>query len=55
MAMEALVNMIERQGLLEQATEAIQLVVTNAFKAADPAGQEVKNFLHSIQLCPTAM
>jgi nitrite reductase/ring-hydroxylating ferredoxin subunit/uncharacterized membrane protein len=50
MASEALINMIERQDLLEQASEAIQPVVTNAFKAAGPAGQEVKNFLHGTWL-----
>jgi nitrite reductase/ring-hydroxylating ferredoxin subunit/uncharacterized membrane protein len=50
MASEALINVIERQDLLEQASEAIQPAVANAFKAAGPAGQEVKNFLHGTWL-----
>jgi nitrite reductase/ring-hydroxylating ferredoxin subunit len=50
MASEALINVIERQDLLEQASEAIQPAVTNAFKAAGPAGQEVKNFLYGTWL-----
>src|ERR1700759_5502765 len=50
MASEALMNVIERQDFLEQASEAIQPVVTKAFEAAGPAGQEVKNFLHGTWL-----
>lgn len=50
MASEALLNVIERQDFLEQASEAIQPAVTNAFKSAGPAGQEVKNFLHGTWL-----
>ena len=50
MASEALINVIERQDFLEQASDAIQPAVSNAFKAAGPAGQEVKNFLHGTWL-----
>lgn len=50
MASEALLNVIERQDFLEQASEAIQPAVTNAFKSAGAAGQEVKNFLHGTWL-----
>lgn len=50
MASEALINFVERQDALEQASEAIQPAVTNAFKAAGPAGQQVKNFLHGTWL-----
>lgn len=50
MATEALINVIEQQDFLEQAGEAIQPAVTNAFKAAGPAGQEIKNFLHGTWL-----
>jgi nitrite reductase/ring-hydroxylating ferredoxin subunit/uncharacterized membrane protein len=50
MASEALINVIERQDFLEQASDAIQPAVSNAFKAAGPAGREVKNFLHGTWL-----
>ncbi len=50
MASEALINVIERQDFLEQAGDAIQPAVSNAFKAAGPAGREVKNFLHGTWL-----
>jgi len=50
MASEALINAIERQDFLEQAGDAIQPAVSNAFKAAGPAGREVKNFLHGTWL-----
>jgi nitrite reductase/ring-hydroxylating ferredoxin subunit/uncharacterized membrane protein len=50
MASEALLNVIDRQDFLEQASEAIQPAVTKAFEAAGPAGQEVKNFLHGTWL-----
>ncbi|HZT58253.1 MAG TPA: Rieske 2Fe-2S domain-containing protein [Pyrinomonadaceae bacterium] len=50
MASEALLNVIDRQDFLEQASEAIQPAVTGAFEAAGPAGQEVKNFLHGTWL-----
>ena len=39
MASEALTKTIERQDFLEQASDAIQPAVRNAFEAADPAGQ----------------
>lgn len=50
MASEALINVIERQDFLEQASDAIQPAVSNTFKAAGPAGHEVKNFLHGTWL-----
>jgi nitrite reductase/ring-hydroxylating ferredoxin subunit/uncharacterized membrane protein len=50
MASEALLKVIERQDFLEQAGDAIQPAVSNAFKAAGPAGREVKNFLHGTWL-----
>ena len=50
MASEALIKAIERQDALEQASETIQPLVTNAFKSAGPAGQELKNFLHGTWL-----
>jgi nitrite reductase/ring-hydroxylating ferredoxin subunit len=50
MASEALLNVIDRQDFLEQASEAIQPAVTKAFEAAGPSGQEVKNFLHGTWL-----
>src|ERR1700749_3014931 len=50
MASEALMNVIERQDFLEQASEAIQPVVTKAFEAAGPAGQGAKDFLHGTWL-----
>jgi nitrite reductase/ring-hydroxylating ferredoxin subunit/uncharacterized membrane protein len=50
MASEALINVIEQQDFLEQASDAIQPAVTNAFKSAGPTGQEVKNFLHGTWL-----
>ncbi|HST53761.1 MAG TPA: Rieske 2Fe-2S domain-containing protein [Pyrinomonadaceae bacterium] len=50
MASEALINVIEQQDFLEQASEAIQPLVTKAFEAAGPAGQEAKDFLHGTWL-----
>lgn len=50
MASEALIKTIERQDFLEQASDAIQPAVSDAFKAAGPAGREVKNFLHGTWL-----
>ena len=50
MASEALVKAIEKQDWLEQASEAIQPAVTEAFKAGGPAGRQAKNFLHGTWL-----
>src|SRR5881227_3925559 len=50
MASEALIKTIERQDFLEQASDAIQPAVRNAFEAAGTAGQGVKNFLHGTWL-----
>ena len=50
MASEALVKAIDKQDWLEQASEAVQPAITEAFKAGGPAGQQVKNFLHGTWL-----
>jgi nitrite reductase/ring-hydroxylating ferredoxin subunit/uncharacterized membrane protein len=50
MASEALIKAIERQDILEQAGDAVQPAVRDAFRAAGPAGQEVKDFLHGTWL-----
>src|SRR5919112_1221291 len=50
MASEALIKAIDQQDALDQASETIQPLVTNAFKSAGPAGREVKNFLHGTWL-----
>ena len=46
MASEALISLIEQQGALDKASDVVQPAITNAFKAAGPTGQAVKNFLH---------
>jgi len=50
MASEALIKAVEQQQVLDQLSDQIQPVVLNAFKAAGPAGQQVKNMLHGTWL-----
>lgn len=47
---ETLARVIDKQEALEAASDALQPVVTNAFKAGGEAGQTVKNFLHGTWL-----
>ena len=50
MASEGLMKVVEQQEVLEQLSNQVQPLVRDAFKAAGPAGQEVKNFLHGTWL-----
>ncbi|MFN2452846.1 MAG: Rieske 2Fe-2S domain-containing protein [Pyrinomonadaceae bacterium] len=50
MAKEMAIELINKQDWLDKASEEIQPVVTNAFKAGGEAGQKVKNFLHGTWL-----
>ncbi len=50
MASETAIDLINKQDWLDEAGEAIQPAVTNAFKAGGEAGQQVKNFLHGTWL-----
>ena len=50
MATEALIKVVEQQAALEQLSDQIQPLVQNAFKAAGPAGRELKNILHGTWL-----
>ena len=50
MVTEALIKTVERQEVLDQLSDKIQPLVSNAFESAGPAGREVKNFLHGTWL-----
>lgn len=50
MATEALIKAVEQQEALDRLSNQIQPLVRNAFKAAGPAGREVKNLLHGTWL-----
>jgi len=50
MVTEALIKTVERQEVLDQLSDKIQPLVSNAFESTGPAGREVKNFLHGTWL-----
>jgi len=50
MVTQALIKTVERQEVLDQLSDKIQPLVSNAFESAGPAGREVKNFLHGTWL-----
>jgi len=50
MVTEALIKTVERQEVLDQLSDKIQPLVSNAFESAGPAGREMKNFLHGTWL-----
>jgi len=50
MASEALIKAVEQQETLDQLSEQLQPLVLDAFKAAGPAGRQVKNILHGTWL-----
>lgn len=50
MVTEALIKTVEQQEVLDQLSDKIQPLVSNAFESAGPAGREVKNFLHGTWL-----
>lgn len=50
MATEAVIKAIDRQDWLEKASEAINPVIIEAFKAGGETGQEIKNALHGTWL-----
>jgi nitrite reductase/ring-hydroxylating ferredoxin subunit/uncharacterized membrane protein len=50
MATEALIKVVEQQEALDQLSDQIQPLVQNAFKAAGPAGRELKNIFHGTWL-----
>jgi nitrite reductase/ring-hydroxylating ferredoxin subunit/uncharacterized membrane protein len=50
MASQALINAIEKQDLLEQASREIQPAIKEAFKAGGEGGRQLKNFLHGTWL-----
>ena len=50
MASEALIKAVEQQEVLDRLSDQIQPLVLDAFKAAGPAGREVKNMLHGTWL-----
>jgi len=50
MATEALIKAVEQQEALDRLSRQVQPLVRDAFKAAGPAGREVKNILHGTWL-----
>lgn len=50
MASEALINAIEQQDLLEQASNKVQPAIKEAFQAGGEGGRQLKNFLHGTWL-----
>jgi len=50
MVTEALIKTVEQQEVLDQLSDKIQPLVSNAFESTGPAGREVKNFLHGTWL-----
>ncbi len=50
MVTEALIKTVEQQKVLDQLSDKIQPLVTDAFESAGVAGKEVKNFLHGTWL-----
>jgi nitrite reductase/ring-hydroxylating ferredoxin subunit/uncharacterized membrane protein len=50
MVTQALIKTVERQEVLDQLSDKIQPLVSNAFESTGPAGREVKNFLHGTWL-----
>src|ERR1041384_639218 len=50
MAGEALIKVVEKQESLDRLADQIQPLIRDSFKAAGPAGREVKNFLHGTWL-----
>jgi nitrite reductase/ring-hydroxylating ferredoxin subunit len=50
MVTEALIRTVEQQEVLDQLSDKIQPLVSNAFASTGPAGREVKNFLHGTWL-----